>query len=66
MKTIMGSCTRTVQLRYLLLVLSRTTGLGDKTATLAVCVTKSFAEAPGTRALVESAAPRAGLWARVM
>lgn len=66
----MSGCTRAVQLRCLLLFLSRMTGLGcintQVTATLAVLANTSVAEAPGTRARVESAAPRAGLGARAM
>lgn len=70
MKTITGSNIRIMQLRCLLLLLSRMTGLGDintqVTAALAVHVNKSFAEAPGTIALVESTAPWSELCARAM
>lgn len=40
--------------------------LREVTATLVIFGNKSFSEAPETRALVESGAPWAGSWARVM
>lgn len=70
MKTIKCSCTGTMWLKCSLLPFPSTTGLGDikppVTAALTVSANKGFAEAPGARALAESTAPKAGLWARAM